>query len=112
MLAALFVRVNDWNSHILRRGLKTQDTRQYAFIEANVFVSPTVAHTHWQTLKMNWFGKKKETKPSTVSATSSRPVTDPQSTMVTLRENITMQEKRYVRFFIIRIRRMGFPYSC
>jgi hypothetical protein len=46
------------------------------------------------TLNMNWFGKKKEATPSTVSATSTRPVTDPQSTIIKLRENIQAQEKR------------------
>jgi hypothetical protein len=45
---------------------------------------------------MNWFGKKKTTAPTTVSATSTARPTDPQTTIVTLRETIANQEKRYV----------------
>lgn len=43
---------------------------------------------------MNWFGKKKSKDASTVSAASSRPTTDPQNTIVKLRDNIANQEKR------------------
>ncbi|GAX13124.1 hypothetical protein FisN_17Hh053 [Fistulifera solaris] len=43
---------------------------------------------------MNWFGKKKPTAPTTVSATSTARPTDPQTTIVTLRETIANQEKR------------------
>mmetsp|Transcript_25680 Transcript_25680/g.29335 ORF Transcript_25680/g.29335 Transcript_25680/m.29335 type:complete len:225 (+) Transcript_25680:134-808(+) len=44
---------------------------------------------------MNWFGKKKKTQGSTVSASSSRPsASNPQSTIVKLRENIKTQDKR------------------
>mmetsp|Transcript_16263 Transcript_16263/g.23612 ORF Transcript_16263/g.23612 Transcript_16263/m.23612 type:complete len:224 (+) Transcript_16263:33-704(+) len=43
---------------------------------------------------MNWFGKKKTAQPSTVSASSTRQSTNPQSTIVTLRESIKTQEKR------------------
>ncbi|KAG7346008.1 Snf7 family protein [Nitzschia inconspicua] len=42
---------------------------------------------------MNWFGKKK-TQPSTVSATSASKPSDPQLTIVKLRESIANQEKR------------------
>jgi hypothetical protein len=45
---------------------------------------------------MNWFGKKKAPEPSTVSATSVARPTDPQTTIVKLRETIANQEKRYV----------------
>lgn len=43
---------------------------------------------------MNWFGKKKAPEPSTVSATSVVRPTDPQTTIVKLRETIMNQEKR------------------
>ncbi|GAX09304.1 charged multivesicular body protein 4 [Fistulifera solaris] len=43
---------------------------------------------------MNWFGKKKTTAPTTVSATSTARPADPQTTIVTLRETIANQEKR------------------
>jgi hypothetical protein len=43
---------------------------------------------------MNWFGKKKPTT-STVSATSTSKPSDPQLTIVKLRENIANQEKRW-----------------
>ncbi|KAL7580752.1 hypothetical protein ACA910_001035 [Epithemia clementina (nom. ined.)] len=44
---------------------------------------------------MNWFGRKKEAPaPSTVSATSAVRPTDPQSTIVQLREQIANQDKR------------------
>lgn len=42
---------------------------------------------------MNFFGKKK-TEPSTVSATPTMQTTDPQHTIVKLRESIANQEKR------------------
>lgn len=45
---------------------------------------------------MNWFGKKKAPEPSTVSATSVAKPTDPQTTIVRLREAIGNQEKRCV----------------
>jgi len=41
----------------------------------------------------NLFGSKKK-EASTVSSTSSRPVTNPQTTIVKLRESIATQEKR------------------
>jgi hypothetical protein len=44
---------------------------------------------------MNWFGKKK-TESSTVSATSAVKPSDPQVTIVKLRESIANQEKRSV----------------
>jgi len=46
---------------------------------------------------MNWFGKKKKEEGSTVSASSARPsVSNPQATIVKLRENIRTQDKRLV----------------
>jgi hypothetical protein len=45
----------------------------------------------------NLFGKKKSTAPSTVSATSAVRPEDTQTTIVKLRDNISNQEKRYVR---------------
>lgn len=44
---------------------------------------------------MNWFGKAK-TQPSTVSATSTAKPSDPQTTIVKLRQTISNQEKRCV----------------
>jgi hypothetical protein len=43
----------------------------------------------------NIFGKKSSSAPSTVSATSVARPTDPQTTIVQLREAISNQEKRY-----------------
>jgi len=43
---------------------------------------------------MNWFGKKKAPEPSTVSATAVQRPSDPQATIVKLREAIGNQEKR------------------
>mmetsp|Transcript_8009 Transcript_8009/g.12256 ORF Transcript_8009/g.12256 Transcript_8009/m.12256 type:complete len:80 (+) Transcript_8009:149-388(+) len=47
---------------------------------------------------MNWFGKKKTNEGSTVSASSARPsaASNPQVTIVKLRENIRTQDKRLV----------------
>lgn len=43
---------------------------------------------------MNFFGKKKKAETSTVSSTSKITPTDPQNTIVKLRESIATQEKR------------------
>uniref|UniRef100_A0A7S2AAX5 Uncharacterized protein n=1 Tax=Trieres chinensis TaxID=1514140 RepID=A0A7S2AAX5_TRICV len=43
---------------------------------------------------MNWFGKKKKGAASTTASGSSGGASDPQVTIVKLRENIAMQEKR------------------
>jgi len=43
---------------------------------------------------MNWFGKKKQQQTSTVSARSTITPSDPQNTIVKLRESIATQEKR------------------
>ena len=43
---------------------------------------------------MNWFGSKKKSAPTTVSATSTQRPADPQTTIVKLRESIANQEKR------------------
>lgn len=61
-------------------------------------------HPHCST--MNWFGKKKPAA-STVSSGSSKAPSNPQGTIVTLRENIATQEKRWAtsNFLIIH------PYS-
>ena len=65
----------------------------HCFRQSKSFSEKSLFTLHYNVRKMNWFGKKKES-PSTVSATSSRPVSNPQSTMVKLRENISTQEKR------------------
>jgi len=44
---------------------------------------------------MNWFGKKKEAKQApTTTATASRPVSNPTTTILKIRESIDTQEKR------------------
>ena len=45
---------------------------------------------------MNWFGKKKKAEASTTSSGSSGAGSDPQSTIVRLREAVSTQEKRWV----------------
>jgi charged multivesicular body protein 4 len=59
-----------------------------------LFISTTLLVVASFVTMMNFFGKKKSSEASTVSKTSTRAPSDPQQTIVTLREQVANQEKR------------------